>query len=124
MPSPATRELPEPVGQAMPSPPVEPSGAPGAAASKRWSRSRILLARFIALAADLLQIVALPAFFPGGVAPWDDVLDLTIGAVLTFLLGWHWLFLPTFVAELLPVVDILPTWTAAVWFVTRRKQGA
>jgi hypothetical protein len=36
------------------------------------------------------------------------------------MVGWHFAFLPTFVAELVPGVDLIPTWTAAVWFATRR----
>jgi hypothetical protein len=32
----------------------------------------------------------------------------------TWLLGFHLLFLPTFVLEILPVVDVIPTWTACV----------
>ena len=37
------------------------------------------------------------------------------------LLGWHWAFLPTAAAKLIPGADLFPTWTTAVWFVTRRK---
>jgi hypothetical protein len=33
--------------------------------------------------------------------------------------GWHWAFLPTFLAELVPGLDLVPTWTAAAFFVTR-----
>ena len=40
-----------------------------------------------------------------------------------WLVGWHFAFLPTFVAELVPGVDLIPTWTAAVWLVTRRRKG-
>jgi hypothetical protein len=34
------------------------------------------------------------------------------------MLGWHWAFLPAFAAELIPGVDLFPTWTAAVAYVT------
>jgi hypothetical protein len=40
------------------------------------------------------------------------------------LLGWHWAFLPSAAAELIPGADLFPTWTAAVWFVTRQKVSA
>jgi len=36
-------------------------------------------------------------------------------------LGWHWAFLPTFAAEMLPGFDLFPTWTTAVFFVTRNQ---
>ena len=44
--------------------------------------------------------------------------------LLTAIIGFHPLFLPTFVAEFIPVVDALPTWTACTLLVIglRRKQ--
>ena len=80
---------------------------------------RIRTARLVALGVDLLQIVLLPAFFPAVLSPAADVLDLAAAIVLIRLLGWHWAFLPTFVAELIPVVGLVPTWTAAVLLATR-----
>jgi hypothetical protein len=44
----------------------------------------------------------------------DDVLDIAVAAVLVNLLGWHWEFLPAFLAELVPGVDLVPFWTMAV----------
>jgi hypothetical protein len=35
------------------------------------------------------------------------------------LLGWHWAFLPSFVAKVVPDVDLVPTWTVAVLVATR-----
>jgi hypothetical protein len=78
-------------------------------------------ARLIALAVDALQIVVFPAFFPGLVSPFENVLDVATGIILTLLLGWHVAFLPTFIAEMVPFVDLFPTWTLAVLFVTRKK---
>ena len=77
------------------------------------------LAWAIALAADALQITVAPLFVAGGISPVDTILDVLVGALLIRLLGWHWAFLPTFAAELLPGFDLFPTWTAAVFFVTR-----
>ena len=76
-------------------------------------------ARWIAAGADLLQIVLLPAFFPGALSPASTAIDVVVAAVLLRLLGWHWAFLPTFVAELTPLVDLVPTWTGAVFLATR-----
>jgi hypothetical protein len=90
----------------------------------RVSRRRIWLARGLALTADFLQIVALPAFGFGLASPLDELLDLAIGVAMIRLLGWHAAFLPTFLAELIPFVDIFPTWTLAVLFVTRRSARA
>jgi hypothetical protein len=79
------------------------------------------LAWAVAIAADALQIAALPLFVEGGISPADSLLDLIVAFVLIRLLGWHWAFLPTLAAELVPGADLFPTWTAAVWFVTRQQ---
>ena len=78
----------------------------------------------VAVAADTLQIVALPLFAAGGISPADTALDLLVEAVLIKLLGWHWAFLPSFLAELLPGFDLFPTWTAAMLFVTHQRVHA
>jgi hypothetical protein len=82
------------------------------------------LAWAVAIAADALQIAALPLFVEGGISPADSLLDLIVAFVLIRLLGWHWAFLPTLAAELVPGADLFPTWTAAVWFVTRQQVKA
>jgi hypothetical protein len=80
---------------------------------------RIRTARIVALVADCVQILALPAFSEGALSPVNDVLDVLVGAILIGLLGWHWAFLPAFVSELVPVWDLIPTWSGTVFFVTR-----
>jgi hypothetical protein len=82
------------------------------------------LAWAIAIAADTLQIAAFPFFAEGGLSPADSLLDLIVGFMMIRLLGWHWAFLPTIAAELIPGADLFPTWTAAVWFVTRQRVRA
>ncbi|MGA3087322.1 MAG: hypothetical protein ABSD75_01835 [Terriglobales bacterium] len=75
----------------------------------------------IAIAADALQIFAFPLFAEGAISPADSVLDVIVGFLMIRLLGWHWAFLPTAAAKLIPGVDLFPTWTTAVWFVTRQQ---
>jgi len=60
----------------------------------------------LAMAADALQIFVFPLFVEGALSPADDVLDLAVAAALVRRLGWHWEFLPAFVAELVPGVDL------------------
>src|SRR5215469_16349254 len=76
---------------------------------------------FVAILADVIQIAGMPLFAEGGVSPLDTALDVAVGAILIKLLGWHWAFLPTFAAEMIPGLDLFPTWTAAVFFVTRSQ---
>jgi hypothetical protein len=79
------------------------------------------LAWMVAIAADVLQMVAFPLFIEGGISPADSALDLIVAIVMIRLLGWHWAFLPSAAAKLVPGADLFPTWTTAVWFVTRHK---
>jgi len=78
----------------------------------------------VAIAADVLQIAAFPVFAEGGVSPADSLLDLIVAFVMIRLLGWHWAFLPSAAAKLIPGADLFPTWTTAVWFVTRKQVEA
>jgi hypothetical protein len=82
---------------------------------------KLKLAWLVAMAADALQMVGFPLFWEGAVSPADDALDIVVAVILTKLLGWHWVFLPTLLAELVPGLDLVPTWTAAVYFVTRQR---
>jgi hypothetical protein len=84
--------------------------------SGRWFRlprltwPRIVLALAIAAAADGVQLLS--GFV--GWAGFDQVVDLVTMIVVSRIIGFHILLLPTFVVELVPVLDDLPTWTACV----------
>jgi hypothetical protein len=83
---------------------------------------RFRAALILAIIADALQIVVFPLFVEGVASPVDDLLDLGIGAVLVYLLGWNWEFLPSFLAKLVPGVDLVPFWTLAVANVYRKSK--
>jgi hypothetical protein len=85
------------------------------------TRPRIRAAYGVAVATDLLQF----ALGPLGWAFADEILDVLALIVTTRLLGFHPLLLPTFVVELFPIIDVLPTWTACVALVValRKKQA-
>ncbi len=78
-----------------------------------------MLARAIAIAVDFAQIVVFPLFSAGATSPADDALDVVTAGAMIGLVGWHWSFLPSFVSELVPLWDLVPTWTAAVFLATR-----
>jgi len=86
------------------------------------SRKRILAARALAVIADAIQIGLLPLFVQGAASPLNDALDVVVGAGMVALVGWNWVFLPTFVAELVPFLDIAPTWTVAAFIATRARK--
>jgi hypothetical protein len=81
---------------------------------------RIWIARALAVAVDLAQIALLPA----ELTPLNNVIDVAAAVALVALVGWHWAFLPTFLAELVPFVDLVPTWTLAVLIATRGRSAA
>jgi len=83
-------------------------------------RRRFQIAIILALAADALQIFVFPLFAEGALSPADDLLDLAVAAVMVQLLGWHWEFLPAFVSELVPGLDLVPFWTLAIIHVYRK----
>jgi hypothetical protein len=84
--------------------------------------SRFRAAMMLAIIADALQIVVFPLFVEGALSPADDILDFGVAAVLVQLLGWHWEFLPSFLAKLVPGVDLVPFWTMAVANVYRKSK--
>ncbi|MDR3377190.1 MAG: hypothetical protein P4M10_00775 [Verrucomicrobiae bacterium] len=69
---------------------------------------RMVLAMGIAVAADGMQLLL-------GVIGWegpDQIIDLVAMILVSRVIGFHVLLLPTFVVELVPLLDDLPTWTA------------
>jgi hypothetical protein len=76
------------------------------------SRRRKRAALAVAGAVDLLQIALLPALLPGYLL--DDALDVIAAIVLTVICGFKWQFVVAFGLELVPVMDVFPTWTAMV----------
>ena len=71
--------------------------------------SRFRAAMMLAVLADALQIVVFPLFVENALSPADDILDFAVGALMVQLLGWHWGFLPSFFAKLVPVVIGFPS---------------
>ena len=79
-------------------------------AAPKLTRGRIALALAVAVVADGLQLLLGPLgwFF------FDEVIDVVAMVLTSLVLGFHLLLLPTFVVEFIPVVDMLPSWTACV----------
>ena len=80
---------------------------------------RIWIARGVAVLVDFAQVALLPA----ELTPLNNGVDVGTAVAMVGLLGWHWAFLPTFLAELVPFVDLVPTWTLAVLVATRGRMA-
>jgi hypothetical protein len=86
-------------------------------------RAAVRAAWVVALATDALQWIFWPLLAEGAASPINDIVDVAAAAILIKLLGWHWAFLPAFLAEIIPGVDLIPTWTAAVFLATRGRRN-
>ena len=101
----------------VPSPPRAPS------ARRPGSPADVRRAWFLAIAADLLQWGLFPFFAWGALSPLNAGVDLLVAFLLLRWMGWHLAFLPAFVTELVPVANFVPSWTLAMWIVTRMRKG-
>ncbi len=84
------------------------------------TRGRIAFAMSVAVITDGLQLVLGPL----GWAGIDEALDVVAMILTTMAVGFHPLLLPTFVAEFIPVVDMLPSWTACTFTVVMLRRRA
>ncbi len=87
----------------------------------RLTSGRIVAAFGIAVVVDGVQLVLGPL----GWTMADETLDVAAMVAISWLLGFHPLLLPTFLIEIFPVADVLPTWTGCVGLVValrRREQ--
>jgi hypothetical protein len=84
--------------------------------------TRVRLAYAIAVASDAVQLFIGPV----GWAFADEAIDVAAMILISAIIGFHPLLLPTFALEFLPIVDLLPTWTGCVALVVamRKKQQA
>jgi len=93
---------------------------------KRWfqvpvlTTPRIWFAFAVAVTTDVLQLLLGPL----GWAFIDEGLDLLAMGLTCGALGFHVLLLPTFIIELVPVADWLPTWTGCTAMVVTLRRKA
>jgi len=85
------------------------------------TRSSVRVAYALAATIDVTQFLLGPFGWAGA----DEVLDAVAMFLISRLVGFHPLLLPTFVLEFVPFTDMLPTWTACVALVVRirTRQG-
>lgn len=83
------------------------------------SRARIRVAWAIALVVDAIQV---PANLAGPMGWFLGAgLDLITMVVMWRMLGFHWAFLPSFITEAVPYLNLAPLWTMAVALATRGR---
>jgi hypothetical protein len=81
----------------------------------------MILALAVTVVADGGQLLLGPLGWAFG----DQLIDVVAMLLVSWLIGFHWLLLPSFILELVPLIDEFPTWTAcviAVIILRRREQ--
>lgn len=78
--------------------------------SPQLTRGRMAFALAVAMIADGFQLLLGPL----GWFILDEVVDVISMLLICPAIGFHLLLLPTFIVELFPIVDMLPTWTGCV----------
>jgi|SRR5579859_2992472 len=86
----------------------------------KLTRTRTVSALAVAVMADGLQLL----LGPFGWVFADQIIDAATMLLVSGLIGFHWLLLPSFALELIPLVDELPTWTACVVAVITLRRRA
>lgn len=92
----------------------------------RVTASRARLALALAVLVDAIQLPLQGASLTGiGTLP-AEAIDLAIDAatalIISRLIGFHWALLPTLALELIPFVDLAPTWFVCVTYVISRRR--
>jgi hypothetical protein len=78
------------------------------------TQRRKMVALSVAATSDLAQLVFAPVFGEGAGSPLEVVLDAATAAVILLVVGFQWRLAFALAAELVPGVDLFPTWTAVV----------
>lgn len=88
---------------------------------KPLSKGRVRVAVVLAVIADAVQVGAFPLFVAGDLSPFNIALDIVMAVAMLLLVGWHIAFLPSFIMEQVPMLNLAPTWTIAVIIATRGR---
>jgi hypothetical protein len=78
------------------------------------SRRRKRIALAVAALSDVVQLALFPVFAEGASSPFDVALDAATAIAILAIVGFQWRLAIALLAELVPGVDLFPTWTAVV----------
>ena len=118
---PVTTKVDEPEYlEAEPIPPPSVGRATGPGPGHVPAAGDLRRAWMVAVAADVVQFFLLPMV--GATAGLMVGLDLLVAFLLVRWMGWHVAFLPAFITELVPIANVVPSWTLAMWIVTRLRR--
>jgi hypothetical protein len=76
----------------------------------------------VAGVADFIQIMLIPALFPGFIA--DEIIDFVVAIIMIAICGFKWQFVAAFLFELIPGLGLLPTWSAVALTLPTRSDDS
>ena len=68
----------------------------------------------VAAISDVVQMGLFPFFIEGALSPWEIALDFATAIAILLIVGFRWRFAFALALELVPGVDMFPTWAALV----------
>jgi hypothetical protein len=78
------------------------------------SRKRKRIALAVAALSDVVQLALFPVFAEGATSPFDVALDAATAIAILVIVGFQWRLALALIVELVPGLDLFPTWTAVV----------
>ena len=78
------------------------------------TRKQKAAALVVAVIVDIIQVSLWPFFFEGAASPAQDVLDVITTIILVAICGFRWQLALAFIVELIPGLDLFPTWAAFI----------
>jgi hypothetical protein len=93
-------------------------------ALSRVSRRRKRIALAVAALSDVVQLALFPVFAEGATSPFDVALDAATAIAILAIVGFQWRLAIALLAELVPGVDLFPTWTAVVASLPAREEAS
>jgi hypothetical protein len=77
-------------------------------------RRRRQVALAVAVLSDVIQWVFFPVMAEGAASPFDVALDALTAAIILLAVGFQWRLAIALAVEVVPGLDMFPTWTAVV----------
>lgn len=78
------------------------------------SQQRRRVALGVAVLSDVIQWVFFPVMSEGAASPFDIALDAVTAVIILLAVGFQWRLAIALAIEVVPGLDMFPTWTAVV----------
>jgi hypothetical protein len=104
--------------------PAAISTALASAPPRGVSSTRKRVALGVAALSDLAQWAFFPVLSEGAASPFEVALDVCTALVILLVVGFQWRLAIALAVELVPGLDLFPTWTAVVLSLPAQREPA